>query len=146
MTKPNLLYVWAPVVVWCLVIFTFSAIPTLPSAQIIWWDFVIKKSAHIGEYAILYLLVFRALHISGRNTTPDKTKTLIALAFTLLYAISDEYHQGFTPGRTPHIRDIGFDLTGMLLAIYYIYSSAQIFPKLWRYKQHLFFHKIRRKE
>ena len=100
MTKPNLLYVWAPVVVWCLVIFTFSAIPTLPSAQIIWWDFVIKKSAHIGEYAILYLLVFRALHISGRNTTPDKTKTLIALAFTLLYAISDEYHQAAPQSRT----------------------------------------------
>ncbi len=109
-----LLYYWAPVILWTIVIFLFSSFPTQKASQIHWQDFIIKKSAHILEYFTLSLLTFRALRESGM----DSKKALIyALFFSSLYGISDEYHQSFTPGREPKIRDVIIDLTGSLLGV-----------------------------
>lgn len=101
---------WSPVFAWAALIFTLSSISTLPTAQKIWWDFILKKSAHVFEYAVLYFLILRAL----QKRTP-KTY-LIAFIFSLLYALSDEYHQSFTPGRYPKLIDVGFDTLGMGLS------------------------------
>ena len=51
---------WLPVLVWAAVIFTFSSIPSL-STGLGGWDTVLRKGAHMTEYAILALLLFRAL-------------------------------------------------------------------------------------
>lgn len=108
------LRLWIPVVFWCGVIFIFSSIPTLPAPKILWWDFVLKKSAHVIEYAILYLLVFRALRNSSAHA---KGRAVVScFLFCLLYAISDEYHQSFIPGRHAKTMDIGFDFLGMLIS------------------------------
>ena len=106
---------WFPVFLWCGVIFTLSSMPTLPAPEIIWWDFILKKSDHIIEYAILYYLVYRAL---TKNFLKQKNSliTVYSLLFTLLYSISDEYHQSFTPGRHCKAMDIGFDFLGMLVS------------------------------
>jgi hypothetical protein len=56
------------VIIWCLVIFIFSSIPNIPKAEIIWWDFIFKKSAHIGEYAILFYLLYQAGEQKGNWT------------------------------------------------------------------------------
>ena len=96
------------VIIWCLVIFIFSSIPNIPKAEIIWWDFIFKKSAHIGEYAILFYLLYQAGEQKGNWTTP--------FLFGLFFALSDEYHQSFTFGRGSRLTDVGFDSFGMLLA------------------------------
>lgn len=90
-----------------MLIFYFSSQPSLPSAQKIWWDFTLKKSAHMIEYAVLFFLLIRAM--------PQKTPRtyLIATLICLTYAITDELHQGFTPGRHPHIFDIYYDSLGI---------------------------------
>lgn len=98
---------WGPPIAWAGVIFTFSSIPTLPKVEIIWWDFILKKSAHVIEYAILYFLLFRAFGYKHK---------LLVLFICIFYALSDEFHQSFVPGRTSKLSDVGFDTVGMLLS------------------------------
>lgn len=129
------LFWWGPVFGWCLVIFLFSAIPTLPKVGFVWWDFVLKKTAHITEYAILFVLIVRAMVKSYQLKVPTLKIIIIALVFGLLYAISDEYHQRLVMGRTSRARDVGFDFLGMLISWYLLTYKRQwldkIFPKTW---------------
>jgi VanZ family protein len=76
-------------------------------------DFIFKKSAHIFVYAVLYWLFFRASTLLLQKKTQE-THWLWILPFiiTLIYAMSDELHQTFVPGRTGTVRDLGFDLIG----------------------------------
>lgn len=110
---------WAPVVLWALVIFLFSAMPTNPVSQIHITDFIIKKSAHIVEYAVFTTFLYRALYVSGVS---KKEAGIYSIILAVLYGISDEFHQSFTPGRTPKIRDVFFDTTGAIFAIYTIWN------------------------
>lgn len=116
MNTKGFLSLWGPVVLWCLLIFTFSSLPTLPKTEIIWWDFILKKTAHMVEFGILYFLVFRAFSGGVRNQKLSLKYFLIPFIFVFLYAASDEYHQSFVPGRTSKIRDVGFDLAGIIIA------------------------------
>lgn len=122
---------WFPVVLWCAVIFILSSIPTLPAPEILWWDFILKKSAHIIEYAILYYLVYRAITKEFRIKNLElrikerKIKipyVLCSMFLVLLYAFSDEYHQSFVPGRHAKLMDVGFDSLGMLISYWRIKS------------------------
>lgn len=99
---------WAPVIAWAALIFFLSSLPTLPSAATVWWDFFLKKGAHISVYAILFFLTYRAV----RNHTTSKAY-LITFILVFLYACSDELHQTFVPGRTGLARDVGYDTLGM---------------------------------
>lgn len=109
---------WLPVLLWATVIFTLSSIPTLPKVEIIWWDFLLKKTAHVIEYAILFSLLIRALQA---KTSPKLT--IVAFIIAVVYALSDEFHQSFVPGRTARLTDVGFDTFGMLLANYKLKST-----------------------
>ena len=102
---------WLLVFFWASLIFTLSSIPTLPNAGFGFQDFVFKKSAHVFVYFILMWLTLRA---SGKLT---KRNTIVAFTFCFLYAISDEVHQSFVPGRGPRITDVGFDTIGIAAAL-----------------------------
>jgi VanZ family protein len=101
---------WAPVVVWAGVIFGLSAIPSL-SSGLGGWDEVLRKGAHMTEYAVLAMLLFRAL---GR--------VLPALALGILYAATDELHQGFVHGRHASPFDVSFDACGLALGLLVLLS------------------------
>ena len=96
---------WLPVLLWAGVIFTLSSIPSLGTG-LGTWDTVLRKGAHITEYAILALLLVRAI---GREVP--------ALALGVLYAASDELHQGFVRGRHASPVDVAIDAVGLLLGI-----------------------------
>lgn len=117
---------WLPVVAWGLVIFLFSANPTASTSQIHWQDFIVKKTAHIVEYAIFFTLLYRAFLNSG---FPKSRSSFLALAIAIAYAMSDEFHQSFTPGREPTIRDVIFDTIGACLANYTIWKLLPMAPK-----------------
>lgn len=103
---------WLPVFIWAVVIFYFSSLPSLPGADKNWLDFIVKKGAHVSEYAIFFFLLSGALK-SINWRTPYQTAFLIGL----FYAFTDETHQLFTPGRTGLLRDaLIFDQLGLLLA------------------------------
>ena len=60
MARSRVLTVWLPVLAWAAVIFAFSSIPSLSSGLGV-WDTVLRKGAHITEYAVLGALLYRAL-------------------------------------------------------------------------------------
>ena len=51
---------WAPIVLWAAMIFAFSSIPSLGTG-LGTWDLVLRKLAHLTEYAVLGALLARAL-------------------------------------------------------------------------------------
>lgn len=51
---------WLPVFLWAAVIFYLSSQPGLKSGLLWPYDFILRKLAHITEYAILFLLIIRA--------------------------------------------------------------------------------------
>ena len=77
-------------------------------------NFAFFKSLHVIEYAILYLLILRAL-ASGR--TIKKKQYVSAFVLTVLYAISDEMHQTFVPTREGTLRDVAIDTVGAFAAM-----------------------------
>ena len=100
---------WGPLLLWMGLIFLLSAQSQLPAPQPRWLDTFVEKSSHFLEYALLAALIMRALH-SGRTWTWRDVGGAFAIA--ALYALSDEYHQSFVPGRTPDWSDILFDWLG----------------------------------
>ncbi len=103
------------VFLWAALIFTFSSMSQIKVSQFILWDFIAKKSAHVIEYAILFVLIFRA----------TKGKWSLSYFLLILYAVSDEFHQKFVPGRSSSPLDIGFDATGANIASYIIWKLSQ---------------------
>lgn len=112
-------FLWFPVVSWAFVIFIFSAMPASPVSEIHWQDFIFKKSAHVVEYAIFTIFLYRALHAGGIS---KKEAGIYSIILAVIYGASDEFHQSFTPGREPKVRDVFFDTTGAFLAIYCIWK------------------------
>jgi len=109
---------WVPVLVWAGFIFWLSSIPNLKSGME--EDFILRKIAHILEYAILTFLLFRALV----KEKISFVKTLIlAVVIAFLYSVSDEYHQTFVQNRQGSFKDIGIDGIGIfLMAILWYYK------------------------
>src|SRR5918912_19993 len=52
MARSRAISLWLPVVAWAAVIFALSAIPSL-SSGLGTWDYVLRKCAHVTEYAVL---------------------------------------------------------------------------------------------
>lgn len=72
---------------------------------------LLRKGAHMAEYAVLYLLLHRALRLSGAGRP-----AACALLLCAAYAATDEWHQRFVPGRGPSPADVAIDTAGTALA------------------------------
>jgi VanZ family protein len=99
------LALWGPVVVWAGLIFALSSIPSL-STGLGTWDEILRKCAHVTEYAVLGFLLMRAIG-----------QVLPALVVGILYAATDELHQHFVRGRHPSPFDVAFDACGVALGL-----------------------------
>lgn len=105
---------WLLVFLWMLLIFYLSDQPDLKSSLPTITDLILRKAAHIIEYAILFLLLLRV----WRNYNWEFQASLFfAFFFSLLYALSDEYHQSFVAGRQGKIMDVVIDSFGALIAM-----------------------------
>jgi VanZ family protein len=93
------------VVAWAAVIFAFSSVPDLGTG-LGGWDLALRKVAHTAEYAILGALLLRATGRVG-----------VALALGIAYAVSDEIHQTFVPGRAGAPLDVVIDAVGVACGI-----------------------------
>ncbi len=132
MDRRNVKYWWRYLVVvaWMVVIFRFSTEAGDASSGrsdiIVHWlqgigipgsgetlGFLVRKAAHMAEYAVLALLSFYALraHI-------ERGRALLwSFGVTVVYAISDEIHQLFVPGRTGSPRDVLVDALGAAIGL-----------------------------
>jgi VanZ family protein len=105
MARSHVVTVWLPVVAWAAVIFAFSSVPHLGTG-LGTWDTVLRKGAHITEYAVLGALLYRAL-----------AREAVALAAGIAYAATDELHQHFVQGRHASPVDVAIDAVGVALGM-----------------------------
>ena len=73
----------------------------------------IRKTAHFTEYAVFGWLIARALR-DERGWRLHHALLAVALAGS--YAVSDEFHQRFVPGRTAALGDVLIDTLGAATA------------------------------
>lgn len=123
---------WGPPLLWMGLIFFFSSMSDPrrwarwiwpvsggPRTPDLWTEFLIFKSGHFLEYAILAWLLFRAL--AGQYPSSPKTRSLSRAAWltvlaSAVYAATDEIHQSFVPGREAAVRDVFIDTWGAAIA------------------------------
>jgi VanZ family protein len=119
---------WLPVLVWAVVISSFSTqwftgertggflvpllaalFPWASTGQLEIMHQGIRRLAHFAEYLVLSLLLYRALR---HDVHWDRRAALQAIVLSGLYAMLDELHQSFVPGRTAAATDCLINLTG----------------------------------
>lgn len=90
---------------------------------------IIRKSAHMAEYALLGILVSIHLYVIKFNR---KKLCITSIAFCTFYAATDEFHQYFVPGRSCQLSDVCIDATGavigtlLFLLIFYILNKKAV--------------------
>jgi VanZ family protein len=114
---PRAVSLWLPVLLWAAVIFALSSIPGLNSG-LGGWDFVLRKSAHAAEYALLAALLLRAL-----------ARPWLAFFLALAYAASDELHQHFVRDRAGTPRDVAVDAVGAVLGLVAFTYGRRLFAR-----------------
>ncbi len=87
-------------------------------------QFLIRKSGHMAEYALLAILVLTHIRCYGKKL---KQYWLWGWGFCILYAITDEIHQLFVPGRSGRIFDVCVDAVGSFIGIVIFTIFLQLF-------------------
>ena len=117
---------WFVVILWMGMIFALSAVPLLASPLAPTYDFILRKLAHLTVYAVLMVLLFRAVRLHVARPT---YAWLLAGLVAAVYACSDECHQTFVPGRDGSFRDIGIDTVGIAGAYVLMAKIRAYVPK-----------------
>jgi VanZ family protein len=126
---------WLPAIAWMIFIFIGSTdllsaehtsrfigpflrwfTPDVSSATVASVQLVVRKCAHVTEYAILAAILFRAF----RQSQP-RLGLVLSFFIAAVYAALDEFHQSFVTSRTASPWDVTIDCIGALagLAIYW---------------------------
>lgn len=91
--------------------------------------FIIRKSAHFSLFAMLGFFV--SMSVGSRKLFSITSAGVVIFCF--LYAVSDEIHQSFVPGRSCEFRDMMIDtsgaVTGMLISMVIMVIIRKIFQK-----------------
>ena len=135
---------WLPVLIWMALIFSASGdahsyehssrfvepilhwlFPRMPQTRVEAIHHFIRKCAHLTEYAVLALLLWRAVRRPEKNHPRPWSwpEAGLALAIVFLFAASDEFHQIFVSTRTALVSDVFIDTAGgaaSLLALWMI--------------------------
>ena len=82
-----------------------------PDVNIVSLNYFIRKCAHFLAYLMLEIIVLFAMRRTGLRGRGCVVTLLICIG----YAITDELHQAFVPGRTPKLTDILIDSSGASL-------------------------------
>jgi VanZ family protein len=102
-----------PALLMMLAIFLFSAGHAVETPDHL-LDTIINKGGHMIGYGILALAFWRVFEFRSN-------RWWIAWLLAVLYALTDEFHQSFVPGRHPMLFDaLFFDNFGALIALWLI--------------------------
>ena len=77
---------------------------------------IISNLAHIPAYGLLTFLWLKAFE-RRKNRRQFLTVTALILIGLVLFAVSDEIHQSFVPGRTASYVDVGLNIVGILFGL-----------------------------
>lgn len=95
-------------------------------------EFFIRKASHFSIYLLLAFFAYRAFRLWGGGKVSRGNAFVYTLLFAIVYAISDEFHQGFTGGRTPLLNDVIIDSVGAVLGILLAQAFAMVSFRKWR--------------
>jgi VanZ family protein len=134
--EPMALRQWLPVIAWgamifCLSTSAFSAantaliidpilrwiFPGISAAAIDVGHMLVRKSAHFSEYGVLFWLLIRG---------PMAERPYLALMLCVVYALTDEGHQVFVPGRSASLYDVALDSSGALFSHFLITAITEL--------------------
>lgn len=124
MKSPSARWFWrAATVLWCCLIFFLSSQSDIQSPG--FFDNIpfADKFVHAGLYGALAAFAHLSLRDSSESA-PRLRSLFIAVAFAAFYGGTDEFHQRFTPGRTPDIIDWFADLSGASLSAASFYIAG----------------------
>ena len=99
---------------WCALIYAASDRPDLRVSSDDLLDLVLRKTAHMVVFGILFVLVERALRGEGWSL---RARLVTAWVATLAYAVGDEWHQTFVRGRAGQPSDVAIDMIGATIAL-----------------------------
>ena len=137
---------WLPVILWAALIFSASGdkksvqhssriiepfvrwlIPDISDEAVGTTVLVVRKCAHVTEFAIFALLLRRAANATlWKSNTPWNAKAArFAFVVSVLFAISDEIHQCFVPGRQGAVMDVAIDSSGAIGALFLVWLFAR---------------------
>jgi VanZ family protein len=114
---------WLAVLAWAGFIFVLSAQPDLRVSPLGDLELVVRKAGHLLAFGLLAVLLLWALAGAGVQRAWQWS-----LGLTVLYAVSDEIHQGFTAGRHPAAVDVAIDAAGAVALL----AAAVLLPRLLR--------------
>jgi len=120
----NKLLAWSGVVLWMAVIFAFSAQAhsgEITEAVLGPANLLVRKSAHMTEYFILYVLLRHAFRLSE-----PRSSSFWPFLIAALYAATDEYHQIFVPGRSATVSDVLVDSIGACAGWFFVSYFAAL--------------------
>ena len=112
---------WIPLYIYAGFIFYFSSMPK-PLLEIAIPHF--DKVLHICEYAIFGFLASRAFKNSSRKVFFENFK-ILAVLVSIIYGISDEYHQSFVSERQFSVFDMMADGIGGIFGVF-VYSNVRL--------------------
>ena len=101
---------FAPPLLLMVLIFGLSAQPNLGTG-LGTWDTILRKAAHVTEYALLCWLWWRAF---------ERRRLPLATGIALAYAATDEFHQHFVTGRHASVLDWLIDAAGVAIAVAFV--------------------------
>jgi VanZ family protein len=106
--------------------------PQMPPATVNFIHHLFRKAGHFTEYAVLALLLWRAIRQPQKNDRRAWRwdEAGLALSVVFLYAASDELHQVFVNGRTALVSDVVIDTIGGVTGLLLLWLTGKIF-KHW---------------
>jgi len=120
---PPVLWLWGPVVLCMAAIFVVSSLSRAPLPE-----GMSDKTGHVLGYAGLGLTVARAL-AGGLGRRFGIRGAVLAVAITVAYGMTDEFHQRFVPGRSSDIRDVYADAIGAIASTAVLWAWGIIRPR-----------------
>jgi len=115
---------WGPAVLVMGLIFAASSTSGSEIPDFGYLDYVAKKGGHLIGYALLGAAFIYALNHDGSSS---RIRFFTAGILAFLYAVTDEWHQSFVPGRNPDARDICIDMLGAILGIALMYRAVKFY-------------------
>lgn len=115
--RSNKWLAWVCVLAWMCVIFAFSAQAhsgEITEQYLGSFNVSVRKIAHMFEYFVLCGLLRWAYSATIVNLRNPRA-WLYPFLTSALYAMTDEFHQSFVPGRSCTAGDVGVDSAGALI-------------------------------
>lgn len=143
-TRVALVLRWLPAIVWMVFIFIGSTDllssgrtsriirpllrwfnPNISESAVQHVEYLVRKTAHLSEYAILSLLLWRACNAGHELRKWNRRRAVMVLGIAFVYAVTDEAHQASIPSRYSSAVDVMIDSAGAALGLGFIWTQRR---------------------